>query len=345
MATRNRYAEIMAQYAQSQPFSFFGYPQAYTGGYDVAQPQASAAPVNRYQEIMAQPARAGGGQGLPTDYNPEWTALTDAEKAAYYAENPGWSKFTQLGQNIFGFTWPGALQKGVVPDFVARQKLIAQGINPDSGSGDPTAGRYMGYTDAYGSDPSASFGFVQAPGENRGGFLGVTPQQAAYQAAIAAANASDGGFTANPMSSDPAQQAATIRQAEADSAAARASEAASAAQAAAQGDTSNYSNEGRSGGGGGGGYSGGGVATGGNNGDASGGGDRGTRGGFAQGGHVSMTHLLGPDPEGPDDGYGALKDGEFVMNDKAVKKYGIELMQAINSGKISKGKLRGLLEM
>ena len=38
------------------------------------------------------------------------------------------------------------------------------------------------------------------------------------------------------------------------------------------------------------------------------------------------------------------EDGEFVINDKAVKKYGIELMQAINSGKISKGKLSGLLE-
>jgi hypothetical protein len=97
--------------------------------------------------------------------------------------------------------------------------------------------------------------------------------------------------------------------------------------------------------GGGNAYGGGGVATGGNDGDASGGGDRGTRGGFAHGGHVSMMHLLGPDPEGPDDGYATLKDGEFVINDKAVKKYGIELMNAINSGKISKGKLLGLLEM
>jgi hypothetical protein len=66
---------------------------------------------------------------------------------------------------------------------------------------------------------------------------------------------------------------------------------------------------------------------------------------FAKGGYVSMQHLGGPDPEGPDDGYAALKDGEFVINDKAVKKYGIELMNLINSGKISKGKLRGLLEM
>ena len=58
-----------------------------------------------------------------------------------------------------------------------------------------------------------------------------------------------------------------------------------------------------------------------------------------------MMHLQGPNPEGPDDGYAALKDGEYVINDKAVKKYGIELMNLINSGKISKGKLRGLLEM
>jgi hypothetical protein len=48
---------------------------------------------------------------------------------------------------------------------------------------------------------------------------------------------------------------------------------------------------------------------------------------------------------GPDDGYATLKSGEFVINNKAVAKYGIDLMNAINSGKINKGKLRGLLEM
>jgi hypothetical protein len=58
-----------------------------------------------------------------------------------------------------------------------------------------------------------------------------------------------------------------------------------------------------------------------------------------------MDMLSGENPSGPDEGYRALKSGEFVINDKAVKKYGIELMDAINSGKISKGKLRGLLEM
>jgi hypothetical protein len=74
-------------------------------------------------------------------------------------------------------------------------------------------------------------------------------------------------------------------------------------------------------------------------------GERGRGANYAKGGYVSMQNLGGPDPMGPDDGYAALKDGEYVINDKAVKKYGIELMEAINSGKISKGKLRGLLEM
>jgi hypothetical protein len=65
---------------------------------------------------------------------------------------------------------------------------------------------------------------------------------------------------------------------------------------------------------------------------------------YSRGGYVNKKHLKGPNPMGPDDGYGALRDGEFVMNPKSVGKYGIELMNAINAGKISKGKLRGLLE-
>jgi hypothetical protein len=342
---RNRYAEIMAQYQQAQPFSFTGYPSTYTGGYDVSQPQAYAAPVNRYQEIMAQSAMTGPG-GRVVDYNPTWTAMSDAEKAAYYAENPGWSKFTQLGQNIFGFTWPGALQKGVVPDFVARQKLIAQGINPDGGSGDPTAGREIAGTDAFGTDPSASFGFVQAPGEaGRGGSAPVAPAPTGgftpYSGALNAVRSYDAmGREVSP--NQAALGGANVVVSDARSAAEAQARADSAAQDArvAAFDASRESTRG-----GGGGGMGGGVATGGNNGDASGGGDRGTRGGFAQGGHVSMMHLQSPNPIGPDDGYAALKDGEYVINDKAVKKYGIELMNAINTGKISKGKLRGLLEM
>ena len=62
------------------------------------------------------------------------------------------------------------------------------------------------------------------------------------------------------------------------------------------------------------------------------------------GGMINKSRMVGPDPMGPDNGFASIQDGEFVMNRKATAKYGIELMNAINSGKISKGKLSGLLE-
>ena len=62
------------------------------------------------------------------------------------------------------------------------------------------------------------------------------------------------------------------------------------------------------------------------------------------GGMINKSRMVGPDPMGPDTGFASIQDGEFVMNRKATQKYGIELMNAINSGKISKGKLSGLLE-
>lgn len=273
MATRNRYAEIMEQYQQAQPFSFTGYPSSYTGGYDVAQPRAYAAPVNRYADIMAQPAMSGGG-GRPVDYNREWSDLSDAGKAAFYADSPGYSKATQIGQNIFGFNKLGMLQNAMDPGFVSRQKLIARGMDPAQ----TAAGAFPG---GIGAPPS-------------GGFVAVTPQQA----------------EAAESARQPIRE--TIR--------------------------SDQSLSGGNTGGGGGRYSGD------NSGLNAGWGSR-DAGGFAQGGYVSMQDLQGPNPDGPDDGYAALKDGEYVINDQAVNQYGIELMNLINSGKISKGKLRGLLEM
>lgn len=287
MATRNRYAEIMAQYAQSQPFSFFGYPQNYTGGYDATAYAPSAAPVNRYADIIAQPAMAMGGGGRMTQEAPSaWSQMTPAERAAYYAQNPTEGKIALGMQDLFGnLSLMGQLAKNFGADGWYNSRLEKMGVNP----------------------------IISL--ENQNTLAGEAMQKALDSQAQSQANA----------------------------AAAQAS-AAAAAQAATQGDTSNYSNEGRSGGGGGGGYSG--APSGDSDvGRSAPGSAHDGAGGYAQGGHVSIMHLQGPNPMGPDDGYGALKDGEYVINDKAVKKYGIKLMNAINSGKISKGKLRGLLEM
>jgi hypothetical protein len=293
---RNRYAEIMAQYQQAQPFSFTGYPSTYTGGYDVSQPQAYAAPVNRYADIMAQPAMSGGGRGMPADEGVTFTEPTSEQ--AY--------NVSQFGRNIRYVSPITGLLSSAYGNYLASK------VNPNySNEGRNYTAPTGGFVSAD-TTPSTDSGVTYST--RTGDFSSqYGPDQ--YGPGISA------GQTLNrQMAQDRA-------------------DAAAAAQ--------NYSNEGRKygGGGGNGNGGGGGVATGGNNGDASGGGDRGTRGGFAQGGHVSMMHLQSPNPIGPDDGYAALKDGEYVINDKAVKKYGIELMNAINTGKISKGKLRGLLEM
>ena len=301
MATRNRYAEIMAQYAQSQPFSFFGYPQAYTGGYDVAQPQAYAAPVTRYEEIMGQQAMGGGGRGMQEASEPRYNPLSPL--ASPELGSPGFQFLDAYGRTI---VLPGAIPSYLKSQSMLTSQLEQAGINAAKAYADAQAGYAAGTM--FGAPPSDASTFA-------GGGFGPIGTQTTPTGA---------GIPASPMSVDPAQ--------------ARAAQDAQDARVAAF-DASREST--RSGGGGGMGGDGGGASN-------SNPGDPGRGGGgahLAKGGYVSMQHLQGPNPEGPDDGYAALKDGEFVINDKAVKKYGIELMQAINSGKISKGKLRGLLEM
>jgi len=51
---------------------------------------------------------------------------------------------------------------------------------------------------------------------------------------------------------------------------------------------------------------------------------------------VKKGMLSGPNPAGPDDGYGALKNGEYVIKASAVKKYGKGLLGEINSGKFKR---------
>ena len=70
------------------------------------------------------------------------------------------------------------------------------------------------------------------------------------------------------------------------------------------------------------------------NADGFGGGDAGFGGGsqaFNQGGMVTPDRLMGRAPA-PDDGYGALQGGEYVITKAAVEKYGKRLLDAINNG-------------
>ena len=79
-------------------------------------------------------------------------------------------------------------------------------------------------------------------------------------------------------------------------------------------------------------------------GGVTGGGDTmGFGGEYAKGGKVNMAPQM-HNPPGPDDGYAALDNGEYVIRKSAVKKYGSNIFEQINAGKIPAQRLKSLLE-
>jgi hypothetical protein len=87
-------------------------------------------------------------------------------------------------------------------------------------------------------------------------------------------------------------------------------------------------------------------SSGGGGGDTGGGGpsDNGSGGsGFYKGGHVTRDRLTGPNPPGPDDGYAALDVGETVITAAATRRYGKDVMAALNKGLVSREAVRRLL--
>jgi hypothetical protein len=105
-----------------------------SGGYkEASQPSFASSLLGNMTTSPATSRGIGGtgGTGLYNgEYTPAWDTMTNAEKAAYYAENPTMSAITQLGQKGFGFTGLGMAQNYFNPDFVNEQSLIAKGIDP-----------------------------------------------------------------------------------------------------------------------------------------------------------------------------------------------------------------------
>jgi len=64
----------------------------------------------------------------------------------------------------------------------------------------------------------------------------------------------------------------------------------------------------------------------------------------AKGGLITAQNVGGPNPPGPDDGYTGLDIGEFVIKKSAVQKYGENILEKINAGKIPAKRLKSLLE-
>lgn len=249
----------------------------------------------RYGQGQNQGQMMGGG-GDGRSSNPGWDALSNAEKAAFYSNNPTMAGITQFGQKAvnyapFGIGMAMRAQQAMFPQFVADQQSVARGI-------DPGTGLQVG---GYGSQPGTS---------------GITPTGLyGDQFAGETAPKSRGMFESFlndvlPSSSVSLGQPAPVED--------RTPTLNPDAVAAMTGYGDGM------GGGGGGSYGGPGGA-------GFGGGSQ----AFNQGGMVRLKDLLGKAP-GPDDGYGALQDGEFVIKKDAVKRYGVKMLEQINRRKIAK---------
>ena len=250
---------------------------------------------NPMQNQMENQMMGGGGnERTPTAFD----TMTNAQKAGYYSDNPTMAAITQGLQKGFGSTSYGMLQNAMFPQFVAEQQSVARGI-------DPSTNLQVG---GYGSQPGTS---------------GITPT-GLYGDEFAGmpAPAKPDNFFASLLSGILPSSNVTLDPApvETKEATPNPYRPVGLYGDAAAGTTSSYG--------------GGGGDAPGANADGFGGGDAGFGGGsqaFNQGGMVTPERLMGRAPA-PDDGYGALQGGEYVITKAAVERYGKAMMDAINNG-------------
>ena len=290
----------------------------------------------RYGQGQNQKQMMGGG-GDGRSSNPGWDALSNAEKAAFYSDNPTMAGITQFGQQALNYAPYGVglamkAQQAMFPDFVAQQGMVNRGI-------DPGTGLQVG---GYGSSQPPNLQSFDTPTPTPTGLYGD-------QFAGMPAPAKPNNFFASLLSGILPSSNVSLTPAPVESR--------EATPVGFSSPTANFGKESSIPTGGmvspgvalsrddrinavgsvAGGY-GGGAGAPGANADGFGGGDAGFGGGskaFNQGGMVRLKDLLGKAP-GPDDGYGALQDGEFVIKRDAVKRYGVKMLEQINRRKIAK---------
>jgi len=322
----SKYAQIMELMRRRNAMN----NSTYTGGfnaYPVAAPSSGSS--SAYDELLRLQAlnntnRGGGGN------------RGESQDGGFRSESPmagsGPSTFIgnlALGLDAYGNALGGFLPGGFLAQYASQAMLPYATVKEAEANQKLLAGLIA-------ADPTYGGGGYGTP-TSSGGY-GVTSPTGAGIASNSMGN--DVATAQGQQSMNAANAAAAANQAMTDAANAQATAAAIAAGGPSYSSDSEGGLSPSSGGGGGDGPNG-------PEGRGDPGGDRGgwgRGGGYAKGGKVTMDHLKGPNPMGPDDGYGGLDHGEYVINAKSVGKYGIELMNAINAGKISKGKLRGLLE-
>ena len=397
--SQNRYRDLMSQ---TKPFvSPYPASRGLLAGAAVKPPSTTTgSSMGTYGGGLGGTTVDGVDQNLSTA-NPSWDALTDAERASFYANNPGFAKATQIGQSIFSNTSLGKLQGLFAPGFVANQGLIPMGVDPAAyqkakesfrtseinamnqaaaavanqtnvptqqeskdafdaymaanATNVPTAQEAKNAFEAYMAPPTMTMS-ERMPGGFATQVSPYTPTQLQTLIDLGNYNAigqakgmqQTGNYGAASLAEQQAINDALSRaQAEQDTAATNTSsptaismssmqDALNADVAAlnAMNDATSQSISDQNLGGDAGGY--GGYSDGGSSSSFG-------EGQYAKGGKVIKAHLKGPNPKGPDEGYGALLGGEFVIKKSAVKKYGEGLLSMINDGKIPAKKLKSLL--
>jgi len=360
--SQNRYRDLISQ---MRPFAN-PYPGS-TGLLAGATRTPAVPKVPTKTNPMGTYITDGGRGGSGIDMTTPFDSMTDAEKAYFNANNLAFRGPTQFGQTIFENTLLGRAQALFDPDGTSRRGLINMGVDPqayqaaketfrqseinamnqaaaqaaENAAAEAAIGSYGGgsfaeqqaINDAIAAQSAASEAAVGSYGG------GSFAEQDAINAAIAAREADRAravpGLLAQFAEQIQAQQAA---QQAADNAAAEGAIGSYGGGSFAEQQAINdaiaqsISDQNLAGDAGGfGGYSDGGSST------------SFGEGQYAKGGKVIKAHLKGPDPRGPDEGYGALLGGEFVIKKSAVKKYGEGLLSMINDGKIPAKKMKSLL--
>jgi hypothetical protein len=118
----------------------------------ISQMLPASRDIRLFQQQMQQQQQMGGGGYQGVSSNPQFDAMSNEDKAAYYGQNPTMAAITQAGQKLFEMTSYGQLQNAIAPNFVREQQSIAQG---------PMA--YSGFRN-FGKESSLPSGGIVSPG-------------------------------------------------------------------------------------------------------------------------------------------------------------------------------------
>ena len=235
--------------------------------------------LNAFNEMLRKRQENQMGAGSERSANPQFDAMSNSQRAAYYSDNPTMAAVTQGLQKGLGMTSYGMLQNALAPDFVREQGMVARGIDPGIGiQGQGTTGQTGLYGDQFAGETTP-----QSRGMFESFLNSVLPSSSVSLGQPAPVE--DRTPTLNPDA---------------------------VAAMTGYGDGMGGGGGGSYGGPGGAGFGGGSQA-------------------FNQGGMVTPERLMGRAPA-PDDGYGALQGGEYVITKAAVERYGKAMMDAINNG-------------